>query len=66
MNPFKKSSYSGNIENCVEVTYPEAPGPVSIRDSKNPTTGPQLRVTPTAYRSFTRAVRDGDLRSRTR
>ncbi|WP_116211986.1 DUF397 domain-containing protein [Streptomyces olivoreticuli] len=49
-----KSSYSPDEgDDCVEIWV--ADGLISIRDSKNPT-GPMLRITPSAYRSFTRAV----------
>ncbi|GGR06227.1 hypothetical protein GCM10010219_08360 [Streptomyces netropsis] len=60
---FKKSSYSSVVENCVEIALPEGPDPIAIRDSKIPD-GPILWCGPRAYRSFTRAVRAGDLRHR--
>ncbi|MGI5528302.1 DUF397 domain-containing protein [Streptomyces syringium] len=62
---FKKSSYSSVVENCVEIAIPGSDGadPIAIRDSKNPE-GPILWCGPRAYRSFTRAVRAGELRPR--
>ncbi len=49
-----KSSYSGDQgPTCVEIKLVD--DLISIRDSKNPT-GPMLRITASAYRSFTRAV----------
>ncbi|MGX8906263.1 DUF397 domain-containing protein [Streptomyces netropsis] len=60
---FKKSSYSSVVENCVEIALPEGTDPIAIRDSKHPD-GPILWCGPRAYRSFTRAVRAGELRPR--
>ncbi|MET9646863.1 DUF397 domain-containing protein [Streptomyces syringium] len=60
---FKKSSHSSGVETCVEIALPEALDPVAIRDSKHPD-GPILWCGPRAYRSFTRAVRAGELRPR--
>jgi hypothetical protein len=55
---WRKSSYSsGNGGACVEVAR-NLPGVVAVRDSKNPA-GPALAVTPAAWRTFTRRVRDG-------
>ncbi|MEU6506513.1 DUF397 domain-containing protein [Streptomyces sp. NPDC046942] len=55
---WKKSSYSPDASNCVEV----APTPTTfhIRDSKTPTT-PHLTVTPTTWAAFLRyAVGGGE------
>ncbi|MFF7728425.1 DUF397 domain-containing protein [Streptomyces sp. NPDC008001] len=61
---FKKSSYSsGSVDTCVEIALPEGrpiPTPILIRDSKRPE-GPTLCVAAEPYRSFTRAIRDGEL-----
>jgi hypothetical protein len=55
---WRKSSYSSaNGGACVEVAR-NLPGAVAVRDSKDPD-GPRLAVTPTAWRVFTRRVRDG-------
>ncbi|MEU5428264.1 DUF397 domain-containing protein [Streptomyces olivoreticuli] len=51
---WRKSSYSGDQgPTCVEIQA--ADDLIRIRDSKKPN-GPMLRITPSAYRSFTRAV----------
>ena len=48
---WRKSSYSGNTGNCVEVS---GLGPaIAIRDSKNPA-GPALAFRPSAWRRFTK------------
>ena len=48
---WRKSSYSGNTGNCVEVS---GLGPaIAVRDSKNPV-GPALTFGPSAWRRFTR------------
>jgi hypothetical protein len=60
---WRKSSHSGSSEGtCVEVAG-NLPGVVAVRDSKNPG-GPRLDVSPDAWRTFTRGVRNGafDLR----
>ncbi|MFD5437723.1 DUF397 domain-containing protein [Kitasatospora sp. NPDC127067] len=55
---FKKSSYSGGDDNCVEVAIPG--GPISfIRDSKDPS-GPALAFDGAAHSSFIAAVADGE------
>ncbi|WUX68348.1 DUF397 domain-containing protein [Streptomyces sp. NBC_01429] len=51
---FNKSSYSTGTSDCVEVAR-NIPGTVAVRDSKNRTGGPVLRLTPAAWRAF----RDG-------
>ncbi|MFI7308704.1 DUF397 domain-containing protein [Streptomyces hygroscopicus] len=51
---FRKSSYSGGEEECVEVAV-NVPDTVAIRDSKNPE-GPVLRFTPAAWADFRRAL----------
>jgi len=47
--PWKKSSYSGNSGNCVEVA--DLGQAVAIRDSKEPE-GPVLVVTPSKWQRF--------------
>ena len=50
---WRKSSYSGNTGNCLEVS---GLGPViAVRDSKNPA-GPALMFLPSAWRRFTRDI----------
>ncbi|MEU2870024.1 DUF397 domain-containing protein [Streptomyces olivoreticuli] len=57
---WRKSSYSPDeSDDCLEIRV--ADDLISIRDSKNPT-GPMLRITASAYRSFTRAVTHDTLR----
>lgn len=41
LGPWRKSSYSGNESNCVELAHADTAG--AVRDSKNPA-GPHLRV----------------------
>jgi Domain of unknown function (DUF397) len=63
MNPagaaWRKSSYSGAAQNCVEVAG-DPPGAVGVRDSKDPD-GPALVFTPGAWRTFAGQVRNGEL-----
>ncbi|SCG48515.1 DUF397 domain-containing protein [Micromonospora halophytica] len=47
---WRKSTRSDNDGNCVEVAD-NLPGVVLVRDSKD-RSGPTLRFTPTAWRSF--------------
>lgn len=56
--PWRKSSYSGGSQNCVEVAG-GLPGAVGVRDSKDPA-GPALAVSPGAWRAFTAAVKGGE------
>jgi hypothetical protein len=46
---WKKSTYSPDASNCVEIAT--TPSTVHIRDSKNPT-GPHLTLQPTAWTGF--------------
>lgn len=48
---WKKSSYSGNTGNCVEVAT-NLDGIVAVRDSKDPE-GARVVVSPQAWRTFT-------------
>ena len=52
---FRKSSYSGGGNNCVEVAT-NIPGVVAVRDSNNPT-GPVLTFTPGEWREFLASLR---------
>ncbi|WP_218040561.1 DUF397 domain-containing protein [Actinomadura sp. WMMB 499] len=54
-----KSSHSGSGDDtCVEIAM--LPGVVGVRDSVDPT-GPKLAFTPTAWRTLTTRVKNGDL-----
>jgi hypothetical protein len=52
---YRKSSYSGTGNDCVEVAS-NLPGVVAVRDSKNPS-GPALAFSPGAWREFLATVR---------
>ncbi len=53
---WKKSSYSGNTGNCVEVAITESV--VGIRDSKDPDRV-VLRVSPEGWQKFVRGLASG-------
>lgn len=53
---WRKSSYSSNNGNCVEVAR-NLPGAVAVRDSKNPD-GPALVFTADEWRAFVSAAPD--------
>ena len=55
---WRKSSYSGGSQNCVEVAA-GLPGAVGVRDSKDPG-GPALVVTPASWRAFTARVKNAE------
>ena len=52
---WRKSSYSGQSGNCVEVAR-NLPDLVAIRDSKSPN-GPNLLVSPETWRAFLLTLR---------
>jgi Domain of unknown function (DUF397) len=54
---WRKSSYSSNGGDCVEVAL-NLPGIVAVRDSKNPD-GPALTVTADEWRAFISGARAG-------
>ncbi|MFD4658274.1 DUF397 domain-containing protein [Kitasatospora sp. NPDC058444] len=54
---FRKSSYSGGNENCVEYGF--LPGAVAVRDSKDPS-GPALLIDRAAHAAFIAAVATGE------
>jgi Domain of unknown function (DUF397) len=55
---WRKSSFSGANNNCVEITG-NLPGIVAIRDSENPG-GPTLAVTRARWAAFMAAVKAGE------
>ncbi|WP_424536186.1 DUF397 domain-containing protein [Sphaerisporangium viridialbum] len=56
---WRKSTYSGQQENCVEVAV-LAGGGYALRDSKNPD-GPVLSSASDAWQAFIRRVKNGGL-----
>lgn len=58
VTPYRKSSYSGQEGNCVEVAA-TANGGRAVRDSKDPS-GPNLSFTPTEWTAFLQGARDGE------
>lgn len=58
---WRKSSYSGNSGNCVEVCANHA-GTVAVRDSKN-VPGPELAVSSGAWSAFVHAIKRNEFRT---
>ncbi|MFF7588722.1 DUF397 domain-containing protein [Kitasatospora purpeofusca] len=58
---WRKSSYSGNGGNCVEIA-PDFVDFLPVRDSKDPE-GPTLNFPTDAWRSFVAAVQAGEFGS---
>jgi hypothetical protein len=58
MFEWRKSSYSGQGNTCVEVAA-NVPGVVAVRDSKDPA-GPRLVFTASEWRSFAVQVKAGE------
>ena len=56
---WRKSSYSGSGNNCVEVAT--AGAQVAVRDSKNPG-GPEVACTRAAWRDLLTAIKSGEFR----
>ncbi|CAL9439742.1 hypothetical protein SUDANB58_02221 [Streptomyces sp. enrichment culture] len=54
---WRKSTYSGDGSNCVEIAT--TPGTVLVRDSKNPA-GPHLALPPAAWADFLSHLTDAD------
>ncbi|GAA2206239.1 DUF397 domain-containing protein [Nonomuraea monospora] len=55
---FRKSTYSGSGNNCVEVAT-NLPGMVLVRDSKNPS-GPVLAFTEPEFEAFVAGVKNNE------
>ncbi|MFG2224582.1 DUF397 domain-containing protein [Streptomyces sp. NPDC048644] len=58
VSEFRKSSYSGQNGDCVEVAH-TATNARAVRDSKNPT-GPHLLVGADAWGSFVETLKSDD------
>ncbi|MFJ5609986.1 DUF397 domain-containing protein [Streptomyces sp. NPDC093221] len=58
VSPYRKSSYSAQEGNCVEVAA-TAGGGRAVRDSKDPA-GPSLYFTPTEWTAFLAGTRNGE------
>jgi hypothetical protein len=56
---WRKSSYSGQAQNCVEVAV-GLPGIVAVRDSKDPQ-GPTLVLAHASWHALARRVKGGEL-----
>jgi hypothetical protein len=52
---WRKSSYSGDQGNCIEVASPH--DAVAVRDTKQDGTGPMLRFSPAAWHRFAEQVK---------
>ncbi|MEV7089774.1 DUF397 domain-containing protein [Streptomyces sp. NPDC093085] len=57
VGPYRKSSYSGHDNNCVEVA-PTPTGGRAVRDSKDPRR-PPLRFTPAPWGAFLVVAKGG-------
>jgi len=55
---WRKSSYSANGANCVEVAT-SLPGIVAVRDSKN-APGPKLAVSDRSWSEFVQGIKHGE------
>ncbi|WP_432925174.1 DUF397 domain-containing protein [Microbispora sp. CA-135349] len=55
---WRKSSFSGSGNNCVEVAT-NVPGLVAVRDSKD-RSGPVLAFTPSEWSAFIAGVKNGE------
>ncbi|WP_380283690.1 DUF397 domain-containing protein [Kitasatospora purpeofusca] len=60
--PWRKSTYSGGQNGCVEVAD-GYPGVMPVRDSKDPN-GPTLLFPTDAWQSFVTAIRAGEFDQR--
>ena len=55
---WRKSSFSGGEGNCVEVAMHDSG--ISVRDTKDNGSGPELTFTPAEWQAFLNAVRAGE------
>jgi len=55
---WRKSSFSGNSGNCVEVRTTSQTATVAVRDSKN-AAGPELAIAADRWVTFLRGVKKG-------
>jgi hypothetical protein len=55
---WRKSSFSGNSGNCVEVQITDQAGAVAVRDSKC-VPGPELAITGDRWAAFVRRAKGG-------
>ncbi|HEY7147099.1 MAG TPA: DUF397 domain-containing protein [Streptosporangiaceae bacterium] len=55
---WRRSSYSGQAGNCVEVSTSE-PGIVAVRDSADPA-GPEITVSSQAWLAFVQRIKRGE------
>jgi hypothetical protein len=56
---WRKSSYSGNANSCVEIGH-AADGGIGVRDTKQHGRGPVLEFSPAEWQAFLAGVRDGE------
>ncbi|KPI28848.1 protein of unknown function DUF397 [Actinobacteria bacterium OK074] len=59
VGPFRKSSYSYQEGNCVEIAA-TATGGRAVRDSKNPGGGPLLALSRESWTAFVAGAYDGE------
>ncbi|WP_369034351.1 DUF397 domain-containing protein [Streptomyces adonidis] len=64
IGPFRKSSYSGQEGNCVEVAH-TATDDRAVRDSKDPDR-PMLTFAPSGWQAFIAAAKSGQFGRSTR
>lgn len=57
---FRKSTYSGSQDNCVETAKNAASTVVHVRDSKDPR-GPQIVLEPGVFSELTDRIKAGEL-----
>jgi hypothetical protein len=58
---WRKSTWCGPDNGCVELAKLDGSARISVRDSKNVATSPVLAFGPLAWSRFTRTVKAGDL-----